>query len=599
MLFKFVGFYWEPVSSTFETAADQEFAEPFPILSVRRQIDYERTRRQFKPGLGYKIVTVNSDTGSGAMFTGRTGLQDAIASITDATADNQYELHCTGTFWANDVAHYTLAQYGIYTFIVPKDYVHMVGQGVCYLIGTLPDGTANMNGYDVLHFDVTARMENFFIYGRNINYATHFEGAGSTPNIERYFRNVHFKFDGPTNKVALGYGSSSGERLFAEDCTFESSGPTAVYIHNNTSFTQENTWHLKRCRLLSGGQSTPGNILALHSIGSGHRDMMRLEDCTLDAGSITFIDDAWRNTTVSTADADHADIRLVAPDLDPRAIITGYSNTCLLFKSKTTGLTSSVTFDQTSTAFNAVIGNSSLSIALQNEFYNTQQYGYDRKVGGVGVAGFAISRNDIADNNRGGATPYAKMLGKRLGNCSAVNKTLTVVVDGTSYNVVFDKNYDGTAANVLPSYSNATILAEIQAVVGSVCDVTLHAYGINHYPVFKGNMVVSNSDTTAVLAGMGVVFTGQGLARIATNADGKIDGIALDDFAVGTRGRIITRGEINCANSAYRFSLREVNTTARTFGTEMGISSSSPGVFDPAATPKLVRVVRSNVAAFK
>jgi hypothetical protein len=246
-----------------------------------------------------------------------------------------------------------------------------------------------------------------------------------------------------------------------------------------------------------------------------------------------------------------------------------------------------------------VIGNSSLSIALQNEFYNTQQYGYDRKVGGVGVAGFAISRNDIADNNRGGATPYAKMLGKRLGNCSAVNKTLTVVVDGTSYNVVFDKNYDGTAANVLPSYSNATILAEIQAVVGSVCDVTLHAYGINHYPVFKGNMVVSNSDTTAVLAGMGVVFTGQGLARIATNADGKIDGIALDDFAVGTRGRIITRGEINCANSAYRFSLREVNTTARTFGTEMGISSSSPGVFDPAATPKLVRVVRSNVAAFK
>ena len=551
MKFKIIGTFWEPVSSTFETAADQKFAEPFPVLSVRRQIELERTKRQFKPGLGYKVITVNSDPAASANFVGRTALADAIASIKDATADNQYEIQCTGTFHATELSHFNITQYGIPSFIVPKDYVHMVGKGMAYLIGKMPDGTGDV--VDVLHFDAIARMENFTVYATNLNYACHFEGAGATPNIERVFRNVHLKFNGPTGKVALGYGSSSGERFYAEDSTFESSGGGAIYIHNNANFQQSCLWHLRNCRVIGGGVDGDAVIIGLHSIGSGQKDVLRLEDTVVDDGAIQFQDYLWRNTNVPTSDADHADIELVAADIEPRAISHGYANTCLKFTSKSTGESSTVSFDPNSSAFNYVIGNSSLTIDFENEFWRTQQYGYDRKAGGVGMRGFAISRLDISDYSWGGSTPYAHTLGKRLGDCTGTTKTLTVYVDGTAYNVVFNKNYNNTGDTSPPQYTNQQIVNEILAVIGTVCDVSLYAFAVDHYPVFRGNLTCKNSDSTAVLAGMGVIRTGQNKVRIATNSDGRIDGIALDDIAPEKKGRVITCGEIYAANKAARF----------------------------------------------
>ena len=117
---------------------------------------------------------------------------------------------------------------------------------------------------------------------------------------------------------------------------------------------------------------------------------------------------------------------------------------------------------------------------------------------------------------------------------SGTSKTLTVTIDGTPYNIVFNTD--------LTAQTDEYVIGLIDAVIGAVADTDIYAVGLEYYPKFKGTAIKINADTTAILAGMGVVFNGTTGVKIATNADGHIDGIALDNFAVGQEGRIIEGG---------------------------------------------------------
>ena len=191
---------------------------------------------------------------------------------------------------------------------------------------------------------------------------------------------------------------------------------------------------------------------------------------------------------------------------------------------------------------------------------------------------------------------YLTPLGKRLGDCSTTNKTLTIIIDGTSYNVVFNKNYNGTAEGVLPNYSNAQIIAEINAVIGSVA--TIEEYDINKewYPLFKDVQLFKVNSATYIEKGMGVVFTNNMNVRKATVSDTIIDGIALDNGANGSFIRVMQNGSVTGSNTFY-YSLSRGETFTNSDNLLVGIVSD--GKFGPSATNKTLRCLSNAYGKLK
>jgi len=230
-----------------------------------------------------------------------------------------------------------------------------------------------------------------------------------------------------------------------------------------------------------------------------------------------------------------------------------------------------------------------------NRYNRNQVYGFQYKFGGNGLSGYAIGSLDIGQYLVGGSVnKYIGALGKRLGDCSIINKILTVSVDGTSYNIIFNKNYNGTDELTAPNYSNTQIIAEITTVIGSVASVDEYCVGRDYYPQFNGVLNMKNADSSEVLAGMGIIFTGLKTFRKASNLDGKIDGIVLDDGRVDDECRVITSGEINSKASGERFSTCD-SENWMSFGESLGISTTIPGKFEKAANPKILKCTRDNV----
>ena len=554
-----------------------------------------------------KTVKRNGTVGVDCDYTGRRGIQDAIDSVTDATIDKQYIIKASGVFEATETGHFDSV---VKSFILLKPYVHLIGTNKddCvisgYLANNLGTGFLYSNHQTVYHNVANSRIENVTITGENLRYPIHIDGGRlGMKDVVQTLKNVKIWHKGNTGDAAvqwgsytpLGLGTSDGQIITLEDCELKGK-VYAGYMHNNESFTNPSIVKHIRTKFIT----TSGPIvLVLQSMGSGVRDKYILENCTVDNGVIQYYNSPWVPVQLANQRADHAEIELVmnnAPKAFDNSLMSGKG---LIIKSKTTGSTSTVFFDQNATAFNLIIGNSLETNEVTNRYGYQQKYGYQFKIGGQGLSGFAIGLLDIQQYTVGiNQNQYIGALGKRLGDCSVTNKTLTVIINGTSYNVVFNKNYNGTASTVAPNYSNTQIIAEINAVIGAVADVDEYVVGKDYYPQFDGILNMVNGDVTEVLAGMGVVFTGIKGFRKALNSDNKIDGICIDDGRVGDECRIITKGEIYASITNQRFDICEVSSATRLIGTQLGISTTVAGKFDVVATPKLLFTKSTNILGF-
>lgn len=553
-----------------------------------------------------KIVKRNGTVGVDCDYTGRRAVQDAIDDITDASASKQYIIRASGVFEATQVSHFDKGS-GQFEFILLKPYVHLIGttKDDFVLSGKLPNNLGSgfaYSNYQTMRHDVNnSRIENVSIIGENLRYPLHIDGgAYGNKNFIQSIKGCKIWHKGNSGDALnwgsvtpLGLGTSDGQQLTLEDCEIKGT-ISCAYAHTNSNFVNPSIVKYIRCKF----SFTTGNaIISAQPLGSGVRDKMIFESPNMGIGNIGYSSIPWIPTELINQRADHAEIDIDMFNSSPipfgNSSLSGYG---LKIESKTTGSASTVSFDQTSTAFNVIIGNSVESTDIINRYGRNQIYGYQYKSGGQALKGYAIGTLDIGQYVVGLAQIYyIGALGKRLGDCSVVNKTLTVIIDGTTYNIVFDKNYNGTANTVAPTYSNTQIINEIKAVIGSVANVTEYVSGMDYYPNFKDNQLMINNDTTEVLAGMGIVFTSGSTFRKALNSDSKIDGICLDDARIGDEARVIISGEIYSQSYGTRFQANEVTTITHAIGTQLGISVSTPGKFDSTASPKVVKVVRANV----
>jgi len=524
-------------------------------------------------------------SGVDADFCGLNAIGDALASITDASETNRYTIIVEGHFLftlQSDFA-YSEPQFGEPTVIIGKNWVNVEGKGKNNTVVAVKlDSAQTFTGGKVFTdfqptmWNCNSKLSKMKVISKNCRYSLHIESGILANDVIMDFEDVEFEDLGSLEMVggytgnSIGTGMRSGQTWNFKNGAAKTINGIPFAVHTaleklpkggNINFTNWSFW---------------GNIYFNNYPFNTILDV-NFDGCLFNRTKINYI--SYYSTGIL---ADYSDIKL---KLNTPALL--FNNDAsnkgrgLKIESKATGITSSVKFDQTSSAFNLIIGNSNEVVESQNSALNKTQFGYQWKKGGVGLAGYAIGGLDIDSSN----SAKTNGLGVLLGNCSVVNKTLTVIVDGTTYNIVFNENF--TAQN------NAYVIAKITAVIGSVANVSEFNTTKEYYPEFSEMESLLNEDTTAILKGMGIVFTNQGMRR-ALNSDNHIDGICLYDTVAGEYGRCIKKGLIYAMTGGERFSILEDSALYRAVGVELGISATA-GIFSASATPKLLRAVEENV----
>ena len=545
----------------------------------------------------YGVVGVD-----GIQYIGNRAIQDAIDNITDASYEKRYIIQIANpsVFEAKTAAEFnagTAASGADICFIRPKPWIKVRGCDYdnCIISGFLPDnlgtGFAYQNYQTVKWSCDNFEFENVTITGQNLRYAVHSDGGRlGNENYTMKATNCVFEHLGNTNNAltvwnsvyAVGIGTSSGQKFIYDNCTFKSS-LAPMQMHTNFNFTMPSIQSYKNCIFWNTG--TNMKLADMFGYTSHQQDLVVLDNCKF---VNCFIFSNGSDSTFCPALSDLQwnlyEVKYKGFGNDPLLFKNGFNGHVLQIKSKSTGVSSTVSFDVNSTAFPIIIKDkdyvSGSYTNVVNEFFNN---GYAVRNGETGLSGYALGLLDVGINAQNGQ--YLKSLGKRLGDCSTVNKTLTVSIDGTPYNIVFDKNYNGTSTTTPPTYTNDQIVTEITNIIGSVATVQwLYPMdSLNTYGDFQDNIRFAKS-SELILKGYGVVIE-SGLARKATSSDARIDGVALNDFTTGGTGRVLVRGIIETAQNVLQFVKLLSGTAAVVKGDTLGISGTA-GQFNKAASFK-------------
>ena len=551
----------------------------------------------------YTIITANSDENSSADFKGNLAIQQAFESIADASETNQYIVRATGNFLITSPNDYlNIPSLGAWVYIRHKDYVHLDGIDKesciirCELSQTLSEVQAekpsfvknDYGNYQPAFWNSKAKISNVTFVVRNIRYPLHIDGGTSgckdyiqlVENCRLIHEGKYGDSIGTVGGSASGFGMSSGQQLTLKNCYLQGTDGWA-YVHDNKNFTDGSLLYFDSCNFLdSVGYSREITIQGLNSLVASK---IKFRNCTMPKhGRIEYTSSVNEDVKLR---ADILNYVCDMKDMNPLSVQTPTSLTkALRIVSNSTGSASSVRIDPSSSAFSIIGFSDEVSLVSRNRYNRAEQYGYQYRDGGNGLAGEAIGFANIAESAIGGK--YLTPLGKRLGDCSTNNKTLTVSIDGVSYNIVFNKNYNGTLKNAMPSYTNAQIIAEITAVIGSVA--TAEEYDINQewLPEFKDVQLFKVNSSTYIEKGMGVVFVDNMNVRKALPADSFIDGIALDNGANGSFIRVMQLIQI-AGNSTFHYSLNKGETFDDDNNITVGIVSE--GKFGKNATNKTLR----------
>lgn len=556
-------------------------------------VDKELIPESIARVLGYTEITVkrNGTSGVDADFCGLNAIGDALESITDASENNRYKIIVDGYFLFKLQSDFVYSDpsFGEPTVIIGKNWVDIEGIGkdrtivaVELTAGQAFTGGKTYTDFQPVMWNCNGKLSNMSIIAKNCRYTIHIESENLANNLTMNFVDLRLINKGAIevgagSRDVIGSGMRSGQTWNFTNCEINNElqgGAFAMHTALNAVQKGGNV-NLTNCNI------NGALYLATYSV---NRDVyVNLVNCTFNKNSsVNYV----ANYGASNLKADYSEIKLKSEESLLYLNVNIDKGKGLRIKSKTTGVGSTVKFIETSTAFNSIIGDSNNTIQSYTNWLNKTQYGYQWKSGGIGLSGYAIGGLDVDEAN----TARANSLGVMLGDCSVVNKTLTVIIDGVTYNVVFNENF--TAQN------NAYVIAKIVAVIGSVADVDTPIVGREYYPEYNNVTAMKNADTTAILKGMGVVFVSSTEMRRALNSDNRIDGVCLYDTIIGEQGKCLTAGKLYSMYTGVRFSTLETSATTIATAAELGVSAT-PGVFSTASTPKLLKCVEDDVLEIK
>ncbi|MEC6145783.1 hypothetical protein [Klebsiella pneumoniae] len=322
---------------------------------------------------------------------------------------------------------------------------------------------------------------------------------------------------------AWGGGLHSGEKINCLNTDFISP-TTAFYSHSNKDFDAP-------CRITIRGGSLrnrdPNGIsaLAVQNLGSGQVSFLNMEGVTIQ-GAISVDSNTWRAEKLENQLADrNAEMRIYLHGCSPVAVRSTNDARALQL----------ISIDSASSAV-AVSGSAVPALFGQNPVIIKGGSGYPARV---------LSAHSVKGEVSGG------LIGQRLGDCTAVNKILTVIFDGGSpVTLTLAANYTAMSNDAVVSALNA-LLNDSSGRSFSI--ITPYNYSA---PVYQSDreVILTNTSGAVILKGTAVAFNGSKLnARRATNSDTRaaIAGIALENIAPGVQGRVQSSGYIHTTYIAF------------------------------------------------
>lgn len=384
-----------------------------------------------------------------------------------------------------------------------------------------------------LYTNWTNAVEGITVRGRNVRYPLHSESQGANKDITQTFkysrlhhlgnqgaRNYQTSIGGNPSAVwaseyAFGCGAGSGQ-VIEFDGTEVRGTAAAFLVHDNVNFERPMRVYL-RDSVFQADNAT-GSAVLLRPSGSGVQSSVLMRGNIL-AGSVRMETGTWLNTDPAKCPADRAHSMFVH----------GHGNSPAPFE--ITSVARALRIISAAASGTSTIAVSGTAVA--------SLFGKVYELPGAGDAngflrGYSYGWLDVAGQIAGTS------LGARLGDCSSVSKTLTVVVDGgAAQNVVFNQNYT--------SVDNATILAAINAVLGASATADLFDITSRYRPTFSDEEMLLLSATQGISMGSAVAYDGNyRRIRKMTQADDPslFAGIAWQDIYPGQAGRVKTAGYI-------------------------------------------------------
>lgn len=600
--------YWESVSW-------QQFYEASPTSPGAFEQSIENLINEtVNSALGNGSVTTikvsadPNDPDTSVKFRGKNAIQQALDSITDNSPSKRYRVYVKQGLYKITNSSEFIGYPGYPAMILMKNFVDIEGADRDRTIvwAELPYNDADIdtsitgqklerNVHQTLwNWARDAYMRHITLVAKNLRYTIHQDSPNSAM-YNRGYEDVNVIFIGDKGSLRpWGLGSWNGETNEVKGGRSVASVAAPWACHNNINFQYPTKWRFENHTFISEQSK---DIFTPQSDGSLINDFMELIGCSWGGTSynIDYIQ-FWLSGKGENAGFDHAEWRFIGYGNDPFLFTNTVRGESLRVVSKSTGANSKVRFTPEGDAYTALIKaprqNKNVTLYLPETLFVD---GYVARDGSVGLPGWANGCCDLSaevyayDNG----VNYTRM-GVRLGDCSTTNKTLTINVDGTDYNVVFNKDY----TNV----SNADILAEINAVISAVATASLEYYGRFYYPEMPDvSEIVYNASTTDYIPKGTVLKKVQGRVSPATDGD-IIAGVALDDIPVyqsvqgvtSGKGRMLKRGYISTdGNHSYYVKAWNGTNTNVAIGDRLKVDAGRL-VVDPAGT---VTVKDTNVVA--
>lgn len=460
----------------------------------------------------------------------------------------------------------------------------------CILEGSLPDSATDtqISNTSTIWLKETATLENLTITARNMRYCVHSEAGGSFPDSTHLVKNCYIEHYGnqgakdyraanslPAGSVwssdrAWGYGSSSGWYERFENTVFISRRE-AWYVHDNKDFARPMNHDFFGCKII-GRESDA--LLSLQSLGSGIDSRVSIYGCQTSFNMVYDSDAPWITEDPAKQVANHSQINYTQDGVDLIGYQTGNRGRALKIESASTGAVSTVRV--TGTAATALFGD------------------YLIRDGGGGLKGYAAGYWDISGILVGLASDKTvnNTIGRRLGDCTATPKTLTVSVDGgAGINVVFNANHTAD--------TNATLIAQINTALGAAAVASEYDITAGEtYPNFVDRETYAKNTGTDGIPRWNAVKQGTSRGEVALiqTADtvDKFIGIALEPIPPGKFGRVLTSGRLRQASGQVPGV-----TTSPAPGSSIYLSDTTPGQFSTAGTRKVMTCDTTNWVKFQ
>lgn len=419
------------------------------------------------------VITVKKD-GSGDFTT----IQAALNSITDASKQNRYEVRVYDDFVSSSFAdlHYknnpSVNISGVsdidqfVCLVTTKDWVDIVGiGGRRKIMFENPDTDMAGNLFQYVHcvyVQGNVRLENLDIRIKGGRYAIHQDLTGlstNNPDINATteYINCHIEHFGNSDytngaywatSAALAACPSSGGTIKVKRC-FVTSVTDPLICHLNKDYKNKATYILEETSVTCKNPNISLDSIGYYmgDMGTNQRNELIIKGCNIPnlcgSGKV----DNANDSTSDPTDNKNGGI-FVSGYGNEKAYIQVHQRLGISFK--TASLNSQI----------SVVGGSAKSLIFGDDQTifrgDADNYGY-----AVGNLGYNI--NGLSLN---GVNCYKRSLPYLLGNCATNNKNLVVNVDGTEYNIVFNKNYmtsDGSAytPSTQPAISGNEIVEEI------------------------------------------------------------------------------------------------------------------------------------------